>query len=52
MDDIRKENSTIAKEYKELLKLVIGDYLLMIKTTRKAFDVAVDEHKNQMKKIR
>jgi GTP pyrophosphokinase len=51
VDDIKKENSTIAKEYKELLKisyrrLSIDDKKLI----RKAFDVAVDGHKNQRRK--
>jgi len=51
VDEIKKENSAIAKEYKELLKisyrrLSSGDKKLI----RKAFDVAVDGHKNQRRK--
>ena len=49
--EIKKENATIAKEYKELLRisyrrLTVGDKKLI----RKAFDVAVDGHKNQRRK--
>ena len=50
-DDIKKENATIAREYKELLKvsyrhLSTDDKRLI----RKAFDIAVDGHKNQRRK--
>ena len=50
-DDIKKENANIAKEYKELLsisyrRLTAADKKLI----RKAFDVAVDGHKNQRRK--
>ena len=50
-EDIKKENATIAREYKELLKvsyrhLSTDDKRLI----RKAFDVAVDGHKNQRRK--
>lgn len=49
--DIEKENKAIAKEYKELLrisyqKLTDADKKLI----RKAFDVAVDAHKDQRRK--
>ncbi|OBX25891.1 GTP pyrophosphokinase [Gelidibacter algens] len=49
--DIEKENAAIAKAYKELLKvsyqtLTVTDKKLI----RKAFDVAVDAHKNQRRK--
>ena len=50
-DDIKKENSTIAKEYKELLKISYRRLSLDDKKLiRKAFDVAVDGHKNQRRK--
>ena len=50
-DDIKKENANIAKEYKELLSisyrhLTAADKKLI----RKAFDIAVDGHKNQRRK--
>jgi GTP pyrophosphokinase len=50
-DDIEKENATIAKAYKELLKvsyttLSKGDKKLI----RSAFEVALDGHKNQRRK--
>ena len=50
-DDIKKENANIAKEYKELLsisyrRLTATDKKLI----RKAFDIAVDGHKNQRRK--
>jgi GTP pyrophosphokinase len=49
--EIKKENATIAKEYKELLsisyrRLTATDKKLI----RKAFDIAVDGHKNQRRK--
>lgn len=49
--DIKKENAAIAKEYKELLsisyrRLSANDKKLI----RKAFDIAVDGHKNQRRK--
>ena len=49
--EIEKENAAIAKEYKELLKI---SYRMLTdedkKLIRKAFDVAVDAHKNQRRK--
>lgn len=49
--EIEKENAAIAKEYKELLKI---SYRLLTdedkKLIRKAFDVAVDAHKDQRRK--
>jgi GTP pyrophosphokinase len=49
--DIEKENAAIAKEYKELLKI---SYRLLTnedkKLIRKAFDIAVDAHKDQRRK--
>ena len=50
-EDIKKENASIAKEYKELLgmsyrRLTVADKKLI----RKAFDIAVDGHKNQRRK--
>ena len=49
--DIEKENAAIAKEYKELLKI---SYQILSdddkKLIRKAFDVAVDAHKDQRRK--
>ncbi len=50
-DEIKKENANIANEYKELLsisyrRLTASDKKLI----RKAFDVAVDGHKNQRRK--
>jgi len=50
-DDIKKKNTNIAKEYKELLsisyrRLTAADKKLI----RKAFDIAVDGHKNQRRK--
>ncbi len=49
--EIKKENAAIAKEYKELLsisyrRLTATDKKLI----RKAFDIAVDGHKNQRRK--
>ena len=49
--EIEKENAAIAKEYKKLLK--ISYRLLTVedkKLIRKAFDVAVDAHKDQRRK--
>jgi GTP diphosphokinase / guanosine-3',5'-bis(diphosphate) 3'-diphosphatase len=49
--EIEKENAAIAKEYKQLLK--ISYRLLTVedkKLIRKAFDVAVDAHKDQRRK--
>jgi len=50
-EDIKKENATIAREYKELLKVsyrhLSSDDKKLI---RKAFDIAVDGHKNQRRK--
>ena len=50
-EDIEKENATIAKAYKELLKV---SYTTLTdddkKLIRKAFEVAVDGHKNQRRK--
>ena len=49
--EIEKENAAIAKEYKELLKI---SYRLLTnedkKLIRKAFDIAVDAHKDQRRK--
>jgi GTP pyrophosphokinase len=49
--EIEKENAAIAKEYKELLQI---SYRLLTdddkKLIRKAFDVAVDAHKDQRRK--
>ena len=49
--DIEQENKAIAKEYKELLRI---SYQTLTsddkKLIRKAFDVAVDAHKNQHRK--
>jgi len=49
--DIEKENKAIAKEYKELLRI---SYQTLTtedkKLIRKAFDVAVDAHKDQRRK--
>ena len=50
-EEIKKENANIAKEYKELLsisyrRLTASDKKLI----RKAFDIAVDGHKNQRRK--
>lgn len=49
--DIEKENKAIARQYKELLKI---SYQSLTdedkKLIRKAFDVAVDAHKNQRRK--
>ena len=49
--DIEKENAAIAKEYKELLRI---SYQILSdddkKLIRKAFDVAVDAHKDQRRK--
>tara|TARA_R110002050_G_scaffold74772_6_gene160363 strand:- start:140414 stop:142633 length:2220 start_codon:yes stop_codon:yes gene_type:complete len=50
-DDIEKENAAITKAYKELLKV---SYTTLTdddkKLIRKAFDVALDGHKNQRRK--
>ena len=49
--DIEKENAAIAKDYKELLKIsqrILSDDDK--KLIRKAFDVAVDAHKDQRRK--
>src|SRR5690554_7204289 len=49
--DIKKENKAIARQYKELLKI---SYQSLTdddkKLIRKAFDVAVDAHKDQRRK--
>ena len=49
--DIEKENAAIAKQYKELLRI---SYQVLSgedkKIIRKAFDVAVDAHKDQRRK--
>jgi guanosine-3',5'-bis(diphosphate) 3'-pyrophosphohydrolase len=49
--DIEKENKAIAQEYKELLRI---SYQTLTpadkKLIRKAFDVAVDAHKEQRRK--
>src|SRR5690625_7535446 len=49
--DIEKENKAIARQYKELLKI---SYQSLTdddkKLIRKAFDVAVDAHKDQRRK--
>ena len=49
--DIEQENKAIAQEYKELLRIsyqtLSGDDKKLI---RKAFDVAVDGHKEQRRK--
>ena len=49
--DIEQENKAIAKEYKELLRI---SYQTLTeedkKLIRKAFDVAVDAHKDQRRK--
>lgn len=50
-EDIKKENAAIAKEYKELLKISYRNLSVADKKMiRKAFDVAVDAHKNQRRK--
>lgn len=50
-EDIKKENAAIAKEYKELLKISYRSLSAADKKMiRKAFDVAVDAHKNQRRK--
>lgn len=50
-EDIKKENAAIAKEYKELLKISYRNLSVSDKKMiRKAFDVAVDAHKNQRRK--
>ncbi len=50
-EDIKKENAAIAKEYKELLKISYRSLSASDKKMiRKAFDVAVDAHKNQRRK--
>jgi len=51
VEDIKKENSTIAREYKELLKVSYRHLSTVDKRLiRKAFDIAVDGHKNQRRK--
>ena len=51
VENIKKENASIAREYKELLKVsyrhLSADDKRLI---RKAFDIAVDGHKNQRRK--
>src|SRR5690554_7252358 len=50
-EDIEKENKAIAQEYKELLRIsyqTLNDDEK--KLIRKAFDVAVDAHKDQRRK--
>jgi GTP pyrophosphokinase len=51
--DIEKENKAIAQEYKELLRI---SYQTLSeedkKLIRKAFDVSVEAHKEQRRKIR
>ena len=50
-EDIKKENAAIAKEYKELLRISYRNLTAADKKViRKAFDVAVDAHKNQRRK--
>jgi len=50
-EDIKKENAAIAKEYKELLKISYRNLSAADKKIiRKAFDVAVDAHKDQRRK--
>ena len=50
-EDIKKENAAIAKEYKELLKISYRSLSVADKKMiRKAFDVAVDAHKDQRRK--
>ena len=50
-EDIKKENAAIAKEYKELLRISYRNLSAADKKViRKAFDVAVDAHKNQRRK--
>lgn len=49
--DIEKENKAIAQEYKELLRISYQTLTTTDKTLiRKAFDVAVDAHKEQRRK--
>ena len=51
VEDIKKENATIAREYKELLKVSYRHLSTVDKRLiRKAFDIAVDGHKNQRRK--
>jgi len=51
VEDIKKENATIAREYKELLKVSYRHLSTIDKRLiRKAFDIAVDGHKNQRRK--
>jgi len=50
-EDIKKENAAIAKEYKELLRISYRNLSAADKKIiRKAFDFAVDAHKNQRRK--
>ncbi|MDA0316184.1 MAG: RelA/SpoT family protein [Bacteroidetes bacterium] len=50
-EDIKKENAAIAKEYKELLRISYRNLSAAEKKViRKAFNVAVDAHKNQRRK--
>ena len=50
--EMEQENAAIAKEYKKLLQI---SYRLLTnddkKLIRKAFDIAVDAHKNQRRKV-
>ena len=51
VEEIKKENAAIAKEYKELLKISYRTLSAADKKMiRKAFDVAVDAHKDQRRK--
>ena len=50
-EEINKENAAIAKEYKELLRISYRSLSVADKKViRKAFDVAVDAHKDQRRK--
>jgi GTP pyrophosphokinase len=50
-EEIKKENAAIAKEYKELLRISYRSLSAADKKViRKAFDVAVDAHKDQRRK--
>jgi len=50
-EEIKKENAAIAKEYKELLRISYRSLSAADKKViRKAFDVAVDAHKEQRRK--
>ena len=51
MPELEKENKAIAQEYKELLRISYQTLTLVDKKLiRKAFDVAVDAHKDQRRK--